>query len=100
VRISGLLEAMATDPERKEELEELRREAEKSRAELAEAKKQLAELPESARGLVQGQIEKAERQLEMLSGDGRLEAVMELKVIGVNEGPPVDWTPSISPSGG
>lgn len=100
VRVSGLLEAMATDPERKEELEELRREAEKARVELAEAKKQLDQLPESARGLVEGQIERAERQLEMLSEDGRLEAVMELEVIGVNEGPPVDWTPSVSSSGG
>lgn len=93
-RVSGLLEAMATDPERREELEEMRRELAKAREQMEQMQEQLDQLPASARGMVEGQVEKARRQMEMMAGEGVLESVTEMRVIGVNEGPPKDWRPS------
>ncbi len=93
VRLAGLMEAMATDPKRKKELEQMRKDWAKLEAQMAEMEEQLAELPPQARQMVEGQMEKARRQMEMMNEEGILESVLEMKFLGYNEGPPVDWMP-------
>lgn len=92
MRLTGMMEAMATDPKKKE-LEKARQSAEKSRAELERMEKQLASLPAATRSMVEGQLERARKQLEMMSREGTVEVELELDVIGINEGPPFDWKP-------
>lgn len=94
-RITGLMEAMASDPEKREELEELRRELAKAREQMDEMEAQLAQVPAGARGMVEGQMQKARRQIEMMAGEGVLESVTRIRVLGINEGPPSDWTPTM-----
>jgi hypothetical protein len=94
MRISGLMEAGATDPKQQKELAKAREAAEKSKAQLAKMDEQLARLTPEQRKMVQGQIDKAKRQMEMMADKDVIEVELTLDVIGINEGPPLNWRPS------
>jgi hypothetical protein len=105
LKISGLMEAMATDPKRREELAELRREARKAQQELAdiearmpEIEREMEDVPAAARDMalrqIKGQIERGKRRLEQMAEGGTIEAIVDMRVIAINEGPPVDWKPT------
>jgi hypothetical protein len=93
MRISGLMEAMATDPKQRRELEKSRREAAKMQAQMADMDEQLAAMPAGTRRMVEGRIQKAMAQLDQLLAGGVMEAEVTSRVRGVNEGPPYDWIP-------
>jgi hypothetical protein len=57
-------------------------------------KPQLAQLPPSARRMVEGQMQRAMERLKMLTEDDAFEAIVSTRIIGVNQGPPVDWVPN------
>lgn len=95
MRMSGLMQAMATDPEQKKELEEARKEMEKARAEMEKMEAELAKMPASVRGMVEEQMQKSMQQMEMMMNDGVIESVIHQKVLGVNQGPPLDWRPAV-----
>ncbi|MCA9739080.1 MAG: hypothetical protein KC645_15750 [Gemmatimonadetes bacterium] len=79
MRITGLMGAM-TDKER--------RDLEKARSDLEKAEAQMADMPEMARRMMEGQLERARAQLAAMSEDGAFETVVEVVRIAVNEGPP------------
>lgn len=93
LRLQGMQEAMATDPKQKRELEKARAAAEKSRDELARMEQQLASMPPAQRRMIEGQLTKARQQMETLLNQGVFEVELELGVIGINQGPPLDWKP-------
>lgn len=93
MRITGLMEAMATDPKKKQELAKVRASAEKSQAELKRMEQQLATMPAGTRRMIEGQLARARQQMAMLVNQGTFTAELELEVIGVNQGPPRDWKP-------
>jgi hypothetical protein len=94
MRMTGLMSGMERDPKQKKELEEARREAVKAQAEFEKMKPQLAQLPASARRMVEGQMERSMERLRMLTEDDAFEAIVRSRIIGVNDGPPVDWVPN------
>jgi hypothetical protein len=94
MRLSGLMEAMATDPRQKRDLQRAREEARKSQAEMARMEEQLAKMPAAQRRMIEGQMERARAQLEMIANEGVFEVEVQLEIIGVNKGPPIGWRPS------
>lgn len=94
MRLSGLMEAMATDPRQRRDLQRAREEARKSQAEMARMEEQLAKMPAAQRRLIEGQMERARAQLNMIANEGVFEVEVALEIIGVNEGPPIGWRPS------
>ncbi len=98
MRLSGLMEAMATNSKDRKRLEKARRDAEEIRAKMANMDEEMAKVPPAARRMVQGQVDKAMKQLEMLTNDGTFAAEMTFRILSVNKGPPYDWTPM--PGGG
>ena len=93
VRITGLMEAMATDPKKKKELAKMREEIAKAQKQMDDMEAQIAELDPQTRQMVEGQVEKFRKQMAMMANEGVIEAVIESKVIAYNEGPPVNWMP-------
>lgn len=89
MRMTGLMGGM--DPKQREELEEARRQMEEMEA-------QLEQMPAAARGMVEGQIEKARAQMAMLENDG-FEMVTEVLRIEINTGPPPPGTANRAPVG-
>ncbi|MEZ4425269.1 MAG: hypothetical protein R3E98_17860 [Gemmatimonadota bacterium] len=65
-----------------------RRDLEKARSDLEKAEAQMADMPEMARRMMEGQLERARAQLAAMSEDGAFETVVEVVRIAVNEGPP------------
>jgi hypothetical protein len=98
MRISGLMEAMATNSKDRKKLEKARRDAEELRAKMANMDEEMAKVPPAARRMVQGQVDKAMKQLEMLTNDGTFAAEVTFRIHSVNQGPPFDWKPT--PGGG
>lgn len=95
MRISGMMAAMATDPKQKKEMEKMRKEAEKARAQLDQMDEQLAKLSPAERRMIEGRMEKAKKQLEMMANGDVAEAEVGLSVYAINKGPPLDWKPRI-----
>lgn len=95
MRLEGLMEAMSMDPKQRQEMEKARRDAEKARRQMADMDAQLAAMPAAARRMVQGQMDKAMAQLDMIINNGAFESEVTAKIIGVNEGPPFDWIPMV-----
>lgn len=93
MRLSGLMEASATDPRQKRDLQRAREEALKAQAELVRIKDQLEAMPPAQRRLVEGTLNRAVQQMEMLAKEGVIEVTIGLEVIGINEGPPIGWRP-------
>lgn len=93
MRMTGLMSGLERDPAQQKELEQARKDAEKAQAEFEKMKPQLAQLPPSARKMVEGQMQRAMERLKMLTEDDAFEAIVRTRIIGVNQGPPVDWVP-------
>jgi hypothetical protein len=93
MRLSGLTEAMTTDPKQRRDLEKARRDAAKMQGEMAQMNEQLAELPASTRQMIEGRMKQAMAQLDQLLSGGAVEAEVAFRVRGVNQGPPLDWVP-------
>jgi len=93
MRLSGLMEAAATDPRRKRDLQRAREETRKAQAELARMQDQLDAMPPAQRRLIEGTLNRARQQMEMLAKEGVIEVAIGLEVIGINQGPPIGWRP-------
>lgn len=93
MRLQGMMEASATDPGKRKEMEKNRQAAEKARADLAKMDAQIAAMPSAQRKMIEGQVAKARKQLEMMTSGDAIEIETELEVIGINEGPPLNWKP-------
>ena len=93
MRMTGLMGGMSRDPAKQKEMEKARKDAEKARADYERMKPQLAQLPPAMRQKVEGQMETAMQRLKMMTEDDVFEAVVRRRIIGVNQGPPVDWVP-------
>ena len=98
MRLSGLMEAMAVNSKDRKKLEKARRDAEELRAKMANMDEEMAKVPAAARRMMQGQVDKAMKQLEMLTSDGTFAAELTFQIYSVNQGPPYDWMPT--PAGG
>jgi hypothetical protein len=94
MRMTGLMEAATTDPKQKKEMEKARRQMEKARADMAKMEEQLAKMPAAQRKLVEGRIKQGMAQMEQMLG-GVFETELELSVIGINQGPPLDRKPKL-----
>lgn len=97
MRITGLMEASATDPRKKKELAKSREAAAKAREDLKRMDEQLAQMPAAQRRMIEGRLGDARKQLAMLVDQDIVEVELRLETIGVNEGPPFDWKPSATP---
>jgi hypothetical protein len=96
MRLSGMMEAMAADPEQREKLEEARRGAARMQGQMAEMEQQIAAIPSAAaRRMVEGQMEKAMTQMDQLLSGGVVETEIAFEVFSINEGPPYDWKPGM-----
>lgn len=94
MRMSGMMEALAADSKDRKKLEKARREATELREKMANMDEEMAKVPASMRAMVQGQVDKAIQQLEMLASDGTFMAELMFRIHSVNEGPPFDWVPA------
>jgi hypothetical protein len=94
MRLSGLMEAMAIDSKDRKKLEKARREAEQLRTRMANMDEEMAKVPASMRAMVQGQVDKALAQLDMLANEGAFVAELTFRIHSVNAGPPFDWIPT------
>lgn len=94
MRITGLMEASATDPRQKKELAKSREAAAKAREDLKRMDEQLAQMPAAQRRMIEGRLGDARKKLAMLVDQDIVEVELRLETIGVNEGPPFDWKPS------
>jgi hypothetical protein len=95
MRLSGLIEAMAIDSKDRRDLEKARREAAELRVKMANMDEQMAQVPAAMRSRVQGQVDRAIAQLEMLSNEGTFEAIVTYRIHSVNAGPPYGWKPTV-----
>ena len=95
MRLSGLIEAMATDPKKQKEMAKTRQEMARMREQMAKMKDQLAKMPAGQRRMIEGRMKQAMAQAEQMMGDGIFETVVEQTVYSVNQGPPVDWKPGL-----
>jgi hypothetical protein len=86
MRMSGMMDVMAMDPKRKAEMEKLMADTEKLKA-------QIASMPANVQGMVRGQLDRALERLEMMTSGDVIEAIIESTIIGINEGPPINWRP-------
>lgn len=93
MRISGMMEAMATDPKKRRDLAKARESAQKAQADMARMEQRLAEMPAAQRRMIEGQLDRARQQMKMLANGDELMMEIELEVIGINAGPPLDWRP-------
>lgn len=94
LRMTGLMESL--DEKQRREMEQAMKDAEKAKAEYEKMKPQLERLPAAARQMVEGQMQKALDQLDRMAGEGVFETIVEIRVLGINEGPPVDWRPPVT----
>lgn len=93
MQLRGIMEAMATDSKDRKKLEKARKDLEKMQAQMAGMDEQMAKMPAGARRMMQGQIDKAMKQMEMLAADGSFNAELSFRIHSVNQGPPFDWVP-------
>lgn len=91
MRITGLMEAMATDPRQRRDMERLRGEMARAREEMARMETELARLPAGQRRMIEGRMRQAMAQMEMMASDGILEMEVQRTVRDWNKGPPLDW---------
>lgn len=91
MRITGLMEAMTTDPRQQKDMERLRKESARMKAEMAAMEPKLAKLSPSQRRMVEGQMATAMAQLEQMTGSGVLEMEVQRTVRDWNKGPPPGW---------
>jgi hypothetical protein len=61
---------------------------------MAKMEEQLAKMPAAQRKLVEGRIKQGMAQMEQMLG-GVFETELELSVIGINQGPPLDRKPKL-----
>jgi hypothetical protein len=99
MRITGLMEAMTTDPRQRREMERVRRDMERMKSEMARMESELAKLPPSQRRMIAGRMNQAMAQFDQMTGAGVLEMEVQRTVRDWNNGPPLDWrfTPVPSP---
>jgi hypothetical protein len=99
MRITGLMEAMTTDPRQRRDLERVRRDMERMKSDMARMETELARMPASQRRMIEGRINQAMAQFDQMTGEGVLEMEVQRTVRDWNKGPPLDWrfTPTPSP---
>jgi hypothetical protein len=90
MRITGLVEAMTTDPKQRREMERLRGQMERMNSEMARMKAELDRLPASQRRMIEGRMAQSMAQLKQMTGDGVLEMEVQRTVRAWNQGPPLD----------
>lgn len=93
MRLTGMMEAMATDPRKKRELQRAREEAIKAQAQMKEMEERLEAMPAAQRRMIEGQMNRARQQMDMIINQGVFEVTIQREVIGINEGPPIGWRP-------
>lgn len=91
MRITGMMEAMATDPRQRRDLERMRREMERAQGEMARMEGELAKLPAAQRRMIEGRMRQSMAQMEAMAAGGALEMEVERTVRDWNKGPPLDW---------
>ncbi len=95
MRMSGMLEAMAADPKRRQEMAKARQSMVKVKAQWDAMQPELAKLNASQKQMVEGQMQKSMAQMQQFIDAGTFESVIDVSLIGINEGPPFNWRPSI-----
>ena len=90
-RITGLMEAMTTDPRQRRDMERARRDMERMKSEMARMEPDLAKLPAAQRRMVEGRMNQAMAQFDQMMGEGVLEMEVQRTVRDWNRGPPLDW---------
>lgn len=98
VRMTGIQALMAAGQDQ-EDWEETQRELAEAREQLAQIQAQMDQIPEAMRGMMQSQLDRYIEQIEMMENEGAIETVIQRRVISVNEGPPTDWNPALTPGG-
>jgi hypothetical protein len=91
MRITGMMEAMASDPRQRREMERMRRDMERAQGEMARMEAELAKLPAAQRRMIEGRMRQSMAQLEMMASGGILEMEIQRSVRDWNKGPPLDW---------
>ncbi|MEZ4411592.1 MAG: hypothetical protein R2910_01235 [Gemmatimonadales bacterium] len=84
--ISGLMAGSQLDPKQQQKMA-------KAQADMEKLKRQIAAMPASQRAMIQGQVDKAERQLALMTNNDVMTSEIELMVFSINKGPPFDWMP-------
>ncbi len=91
MRITGMMEAMATDPRQRRDMERMRREMERAQGEMARMEAELARLPAAQRRMIEGRMRQSMAQMEAMAAGGVLEMEVQRTVRDWNKGPPLDW---------
>jgi hypothetical protein len=86
-----MMEAMASDPRQRREMERMRRDMERAQGEMARMEAELAKLPAAQRRMIEGRMRQSMAQLEMMASGGILEMEIQRSVRDWNRGPPLDW---------
>ena len=84
--ITGLMAGSQLDPKQQREMA-------KAQADMEKLKQKIAAMPASQRAMIQGQVDKAERQLALMTQEDVMTSEIELMVYSINKGPPFDWMP-------
>jgi hypothetical protein len=84
--ISGLMAGSQLDPKQQQKMA-------KAQADMEKLRQQIAAMPASQRAMIQGQVDKAERQLALMTENDVMTSEIELMVYSINKGPPFDWMP-------
>jgi hypothetical protein len=84
--ISGLMAGSQLDPKQQQKMA-------KAQADMEKLKQQIAAMPASQRAMIQGQVDKAERQLALMTNNDVMTSEIELMVFSIDKGPPFDWMP-------
>jgi hypothetical protein len=85
--ITGLMGGSQLDPKQQREMA-------KARADMEKLKQQIAAMPASQRAMIQGQVDKAERQLALMTDQDVISSEVQLMVYSINKGPPFYWKPT------
>jgi hypothetical protein len=93
MRISGMMQALSTDPRQKKKMEKMQKDLAKAKVQMAEMERQLASMPPAQRRMIENQMNKMRAQVDMMAGDGVFQTELLRRVHGVNQGPPHDWIP-------
>jgi hypothetical protein len=91
MRITGMMEAMATDPRQRRDMERMRRDMERAQGEMARMEGELAKLPAAQRRMIEGRMRQSMAQMEAMAAGGALEMEVQRTVRDWNKGPPLDW---------
>ncbi len=82
--ITGLMGGSQLDPKQQREMA-------KARTDMEKLKQQIAAMPASQRAMIQGQVDKAEKQLALMTDQDVISSEVGLMVYSINKGPPFDW---------